>query len=212
MRCAGPTSWASQSPRISRAICGGRCRRRFGRSWAKTLAKKGKFVVLVNEALTPNRLASLHASKARLGRRAGTLPRLFRRHHVCGLPIHGDMPRLPLHPLEQRADLGKAREIEIAGMREVRVGIKRDIGDGVAVGHEVTVVFEVMLHHGERAVSFFDTVLERVLLQLAATFDQREPEIGGTHIGLNAVMLEEHPLQLFGAIHSMLGTYLPAAD
>src|SRR5262249_17945785 len=43
--------WACRSPRIGRIICRGRCRRRFGRSWAKALTKKGKFVFLVNEAL-----------------------------------------------------------------------------------------------------------------------------------------------------------------
>src|SRR5262249_9435790 len=46
-------AWACRSPRISRLICCGGCRRRFGRSWAKALTKKGKFVFLVNEALKP---------------------------------------------------------------------------------------------------------------------------------------------------------------
>src|SRR5262249_48863759 len=44
-------AWTCQSPRISRLICRGGCRRGFGRSWAKALAKKGKFVFLVNEGL-----------------------------------------------------------------------------------------------------------------------------------------------------------------
>jgi hypothetical protein len=34
------------------AICRGGCRHGFGWSWAKALVKRGKFVVLVNEALT----------------------------------------------------------------------------------------------------------------------------------------------------------------
>jgi hypothetical protein len=32
-----------------------RCRRAFGRTWAKPLRNKGNFVVWVNEALTPSR-------------------------------------------------------------------------------------------------------------------------------------------------------------
>ena len=85
------------------------------------------------------------------------------------------------------------------------IGIKRDIGDAIAIGHEVAMVLEVMLHHGKRAVAFLDPVLERVLLQLAAAFDQREPEIGGADVGLDAVLFEKHPLQRFGAIDPVLG-------
>jgi hypothetical protein len=66
-------------------------------------------------------------------------------------------------------------------------------------------MLEVILHHGERAVTFLHPVLERVLLQLAAALDQREPEIGRADIGLDAVLLEEHPLQRFGAIDAVLG-------
>ena len=58
---------------------------------------------------------------------------------------------------------------------------------------------EVGLHHAERAIAVFHPVLERVALQVASALDQRQPEIGGADIGLQAVLLEEHPLQRFGA-------------
>ena len=58
---------------------------------------------------------------------------------------------------------------------------------------------QVRLHHAERAITVFHPVLERMALQLAAAFDQREPEIGGADIRLEAVLLEEHPLQRLGA-------------
>src|SRR5262249_6590545 len=32
---------------------------------------------------------------------------------------------------------------------------------------------------------------------------QRQPKIGGTDIGLDAVLLEEHPLQRFGAVEAI---------
>src|SRR5262249_11284193 len=105
------------------------------------------------------------------------------------------MPRLRRDALEPAADRRKAREVVVARMREMRVGVERDVSDGVAVLHEIATVPEVMLHHGERAVALLHPVLERVLLQLAAALDQREPEIGGAEIGLDAVLLEEHPLQ-----------------
>ena len=68
-------------------------------------------------------------------------------------------------------------------MREVGVGIKRDVGDAVTIAHEIAMVLEMILHHGERAVTFLHPVLERVLLQLAAALDQRQPEIRRADIG-----------------------------
>src|SRR5215813_7945373 len=125
--------WACRSPRIGRIICRGRCRRRFGRSWAKALTKKGKFVFLVNEALTAE-TASFWPAKQRLllGRAAPPFARSLRRHDVLGLPIHRDIARLGRHALEPGADLGKGREVVIARMREVGVGIERDVGNAVA--------------------------------------------------------------------------------
>ena len=37
-------------------------------------------------------------------------------------------------------------------------------------------------------------------LQLAAALDEPEPEMRGAEIGLEAVLLEEHPLQRLGAV------------
>src|SRR5262249_5569916 len=67
--------WACRSPRIGRIICRGRCRRRFGRSWAKALTKKGKFVFLVNEALSPPSLQEAAGGSTPLAIRA--LPPIF---------------------------------------------------------------------------------------------------------------------------------------
>src|SRR5947208_9380163 len=95
-----------------------------------------------------------------VARTAGALGGSFRRDRVGGLPIHGDMPRLRRDPLEPAADRRKAREIVVARMREMGVGVECDISDGVAVFHEIATVPEVMLHHGERAVARLHPVLE----------------------------------------------------
>src|SRR5262245_21325172 len=63
---------------------------------------------------------------------------------------------------------------------------------------------QVLLHHAERAVAFFHPVLERVLLQLAAALDQGEPEVRRPDVGLDRVLLEEHPLQRLGAVEAVL--------
>ena len=57
---------------------------------------------------------------------------------------------------------------------------------------------QVHFHDAEGAIAVFHPVLERVLLQIAPALDQRQPEIGGADIGLQAVLLEEHPLHGFG--------------
>src|SRR6516164_7525924 len=197
-------AWTCQSPRISRLICRGGCRRGFGRSWAKALAKEGKFVFLVNEGLTPNALL-VRPQNTLFARAAPALARSLRRYDVLGPPIHRDIARLRRHALEPGTDLRKGREVVIARMREVGVGIERDVGDAVTIAHKIAMVLEMIVHHGERAVTFLHPILERVLLQLAAALDQRQPEIGGADIGLDAVLLEEHPLQRFGAIDAVLG-------
>jgi hypothetical protein len=65
-------------------------------------------------------------------------------------------------------------------------------------------VLQVFLHHPERPVAFLHPIIERVTLQFASALDQRQPEIGGAEIGLEAVLLEEHPLQRLGAIDAVL--------
>src|SRR3954468_4730494 len=92
---------------------------------------------------------------------------LFRRNRLR-VPIHRHIVRLCRHAIEPGADLRKGGEIVIAEMRDMGIGIKRDVGDGVAVCGEEAMMLEVILHHGERAVAFLHPILERVLLQLAS--------------------------------------------
>jgi hypothetical protein len=55
----------SVSSNQSSNLCG-RCRRRFGRSWAKNLANEGKFVFWVNEQLIPLETQETHEDARRL--------------------------------------------------------------------------------------------------------------------------------------------------
>ena len=77
------------------------------------------------------------------------------------------------------------------------VGVKRDVGDREMIRYENTDAGEVRFHHAERAITVFHPVFERMALQFTAALDQREPEIGGADIGLEAMLLEKHPLQRF---------------
>src|SRR3954453_17658666 len=86
-------------------------------------------------------------------RRATDATALFRRDRLR-LPVHRHIVRLCRDAIEPGANLRKGGEIVIAEMREMGVGIKRDVGDGVAVGREEAMMLEVILHHGERAVAF----------------------------------------------------------
>ena len=61
---------------------------------------------------------------------------------------------------------------------------------------------EVIFHHLQRGVTALHPVLQRVGLQVAATLDQRQPEIGRADVGLERVLFEEHPLQRLGAFDS----------
>src|SRR5213076_571074 len=68
-----------------------------------------------------------------------------RRRRVCRLFVHHHMPGLGGDAIEPGADVGKAGEVVVALVREVGVGVERDVGDGVAVGCEVAVLLEVVL-------------------------------------------------------------------
>src|SRR5215218_10479040 len=96
------------------------------------------------------------------------------------------------------ADGGKCYQIKVATMGKVRIGVERDVGDRVAARGKIAMSFEVILHNLERAIAFLHPVIERVLLQFAPAFHKPEPEIGRPEIGLEAVLLEKHPLQRFG--------------
>ena len=71
-------------------------------------------------------------------------------------------------PVAQRR---KTRKVVIALMRQVGVGVERDVGDGIAVGGEEAPRRQMLLHHPERAVALFHPIFQRVLLQFAAAFD-----------------------------------------
>src|SRR5215208_3275023 len=102
--------------------------------------------------------------------------------------------------VEPSADGGKCCQIKVATMGKVRIGVERDVGDGVAARGKIAMSFEVVFHNLERAIAFLHPVIERVLLQFAPAFDKPEPEIGRAEVRLEAVLLEEHPLQRFGTV------------
>jgi hypothetical protein len=128
-----------------------------------------------------------------------------------GLLIHQHMAGLLRHAVEPGADRRERGQIEIAGVREMRIGVERYVRDAVAVGREIAVVLEVILHDMQRAVALFHPVIERVLLQFATALDERQPEIGSADVGLEAALLEEHPLQCLGARDAVLGRKRGAA-
>src|SRR5262245_58676087 len=110
------------------------------------------------------------------------------------------MPWLGGDTLEPVPDRREGGKVVVAMMREVRVGIERDVSDRVAIGDKIPMAFEMALHHAERAIAFLHPILEGMLLQLAPAPHQHQPEIGGADIRLDAVLLEEHPLHRLRAI------------
>src|SRR6266852_2131708 len=122
-RRARSNPWTCQSPRISFRICPrirGRCRLRFDRTGAKPLTNMGVFVVLVNEGLTPKHFAKSCGARVTVRSLGGDRSRLL---------VHRDVPRLGRYAVEPAANRRKGREVEIAFVRDVRVGIERDVGD-----------------------------------------------------------------------------------
>src|SRR5690349_4439194 len=105
--------------------------------------------------------------------------------------------------LEPVSDRREHRQIIVAKMRDVRIRVERDVGDRIAIRNDVAMLLEMALHYAERAITFLHPILERVLLQFAPAPHQRQPEISRTDIGLDAVLLEEHPLQRFGAVEAI---------
>ena len=96
-------------------------------------------------------------------------------------------------------------------MRDVRVGVERYIRNSIAVGDKKILLCDVLLHHAQRAMAFLHPVFESVALQVASAFDQRQPEISSAEIRLQAVLLEEHPLQCLGAFDPIVGRQRRAA-
>src|SRR5256885_1835189 len=80
------------------------------------------------------------------------------------------MPGFLGHPLEPPADRGEHRQVVIAKVREVRIGIERNVGDRIAIRNDVAMLLKMAVHHAESAITFLHPILERVLLQFAAAF------------------------------------------
>src|SRR5262245_36981062 len=116
------------------------------------------------------------------------------------------MPWLGRDALEPVADRREGGKDVVAVVRKVRIGVERDVGDGVAIGDKIPMALEMALHHAERTIAFLHPILERMLLQLTPAPDQHQPEIGGADIELDALLLEEHRLQRFGTVIAVLRT------
>src|SRR6266481_1842120 len=89
--------------------------------------------------------------------------------------------------IEPSADRRECGKLEVALMREVRIGIERDVGDGIAPRREIAMMLKVLLHDAQRSVPLLHPVFQGMPPQVAAAFNQREPEIGRAHIGIEAM-------------------------
>src|SRR6202007_2712149 len=108
---------------------------------------------------------------------------------------HRDVAGLVDDAVEPGANRGELVELEVALVCDVGVTVERDVRDRVVAGCEEVVCGEMLLQTGESLVALFHPVFERVQLQLATALDQGEPEERRAEIGLETVLLEEHPLQ-----------------
>ena len=88
---------------------------------------------------------------------------------------------------------GQLTVADIALYGYTHVAVQRDVGDRELVGGEIGPGLEMVFHHLQRRVATLHPVFQRVGLQVTATLDQRQPEIGGADIGLQRVLFEEHP-------------------
>src|ERR1700736_421465 len=114
------------------------------------------------------------------------------------------MARLARDALEPTADCGEKRKLKTTFGRHMGVGVKGNIGDGVALSGEEMISLEVFFHDAESLVAFLHPVLERMLLQLTSASNHGEPKPGGAEVGFETVLLEKHPLQRFGPIDSVV--------
>src|SRR4051794_3584125 len=65
------------------------------------------------------------------------------------MPVHRHVAGLIDDAVEPGADCGKGVELEVALVREVRVAVERNVGDGIVAGGEEVVPREMLLHHTE---------------------------------------------------------------
>src|SRR3984885_2188941 len=119
-----------------------------------------------------------------------------------GLPVHADEAGGLLDASQPGPNRREGREVVVALIGDMGVAVERDIGDRELAGGEIVVGLEVIFHHLKRGIATFHPVFQRVGLQIAAAFDQRQPEIGRADIRLQRMLFEEHPLQGFGAFHT----------
>src|ERR1044072_8588337 len=96
------------------------------------------------------------------------------------------MPGLCAYAVEPTPNGWKRSKIEDRFGGEMRVREQRNVDERVAVGHEVSMMPQMRLHDGERAIAFLHPVFQRMLLQIAAALPQCEPEIRRAEIGLEA--------------------------
>ena len=84
-------------------------------------------------------------------------------------------------------------------MRDVRVGVQRDVRDRVPLADEEPPAREVPLHDVERLIAALD------LLRIDGFAEEVRPEAGDGDVRLVAVLLEEHPLEHLGAREAVVG-------
>jgi hypothetical protein len=133
------------------------------------------------------------------------------RHRCCRPKLHRHIAGLFDDAIEPGADCRKRRQVVIAFRGNMGIGVERDVGDRVMASDKEIVHRKVLLHYAECAIAFLHPVFERVLLQFTTAFDQRQPEIGGAEIGLEAVLFKKHPLQRFGPTDAIFGCERGAA-
>src|SRR5215510_13949031 len=73
------------------------------------------------------------------------------RRNICRLLQHWHMPGFRGDAREPAPDRRKHREIIVAMVRDVRICIKRNVGDRIAIRHDVAMPLEMALQHAERA-------------------------------------------------------------
>src|SRR5271165_1777158 len=107
---------------------------------------------------------------------------------------------LARNPLEPGPDRRIACQVEAALGCRVCVPIKCDVSDRVAPAGEPVVPCQMSVHNAERGIAFGVPLRNEVTPLLEFLLGCiREPETRHRDVGLMTVLLEEHPLQCFGA-------------
>jgi hypothetical protein len=112
--------------------------------------------------------------------------------------------RLGRDALEPCTDRRVRLQVEAALVRDVCVGVERNVGDRHPVADEPVAPGDVLLHPGERAISLLEPAVQLVLHALRPA-RVGEPEPGDRDRGLVLVLLEEHPLEHLGPLEPVVG-------